>query len=107
MQHLSDGEREELKRKLAEYHEYHVKRVNVLHADDYASSALLYSIISLFFFGFVLGPIAIIKGARSLGLIKQAPSTQGRGKAIAGIIIGSISTFFNILVLLFFLNQLL
>ncbi len=62
-----------------------------------ASTALTYSIISIFCFGFILGPLAIAKGVKALNMIQMDPEHKGRGKAIAGITIGSISTLLNIL----------
>lgn len=53
-----------------------------------ASSSLTYAIIGLFFFGFILGWVAISKGRKALKIIKDDPGYTGKGMAIAGIIIG-------------------
>jgi len=62
-----------------------------------ASSALKYAIVSLFCIGFILGPIAIIKGFSAKKIIAANPRLEGGGKATAAIIIGIISTVLNIL----------
>jgi len=55
-----------------------------------ANDALIYSIIGLFCFGFILGPIAIAKGSKALKIIREDPGYTGNGKATAGIVIGII-----------------
>ena len=53
-----------------------------------AKDALTYSLVGIFCFGFILGPIAIAKGLKALKIIKSEPGTPGKGRAQAGIIIG-------------------
>jgi hypothetical protein len=53
-----------------------------------AKDALTYSLVGIFCFGFILGPIAIAKGFKALKIIKSEPGCPGKGKAQAGIIIG-------------------
>lgn len=55
-----------------------------------AKDALIYSLIGLFCFGFILGPIAIAKGSKALNIIRDDPGYTGKGKATAGIVIGII-----------------
>ncbi len=55
-----------------------------------ANEALIMSIIGLFCFGIILGPIAISKGTKALNIIKGDPGYTGKGKATAGIVIGII-----------------
>ncbi len=55
-----------------------------------ANDALIMSIIGLFCFGIILGPIAISKGTKALNIIKSDPGYTGKGKATAGIVIGII-----------------
>jgi hypothetical protein len=55
-----------------------------------ANDALIYSIIGLFCFGVILGPIAISKGSKALNIIKNEPGYSGKGKATAGVVIGII-----------------
>jgi len=62
-----------------------------------ASGALTYSLIGILCFGFILGPVAIHKGIKALKIIRNEPGYKGKGKAIAGIVIGSIVTLLNIL----------
>jgi len=55
-----------------------------------AKDALIYSLVGLFCFGFILGPIAIAKGSKALNIIRDDPGYTGKGKATAGIVIGII-----------------
>jgi Domain of unknown function (DUF4190) len=45
--------------------------------------------------GFLLGPIALFLGIRGLGFVKENPTAKGTGHAIAGIVLGSISSLLN------------
>ena len=62
-----------------------------------AAEALKYSILSLFCFGFVLGPVAIKKALEAKKMIEANPRLSGSGKATAAIIIGTVSFILNIL----------
>lgn len=54
-----------------------------------AGEALKYSLIGIFCFGIILGPIAMNKGFKALGIIKQDPfHKKGRTKAAFGILMG-------------------
>ena len=55
-----------------------------------ANEALTYAIISLFCFGFILGPIAISKAGKAKKMIALNPRLAGAGKATAARIIGII-----------------
>jgi len=62
-----------------------------------ANEALTYSIIALFCFGVVLGPIAISKALKAKKMIEMNPRLSGSGKATAAIIIGTIALVFWVL----------
>jgi hypothetical protein len=55
-----------------------------------AGEALTYAIISLFCFGFILGPIAISKALKAKKMMAMNPRLTGSGKATAAIIIGIV-----------------
>jgi len=59
-----------------------------------ANDALIYSIIGIFCFGIILGPIAISKASKALNIIKADPGYTGKGKATAGLVIGIIDLVF-------------
>src|SRR5512138_2197584 len=56
-----------------------------------ASEALTYAIVSLFCFGIILGPMAIVKANKAKQMIALNPRLTGSGKATAAIVIGSIA----------------
>lgn len=62
-----------------------------------AKDALTYSLVGIFCFGFILGPIAIVKGLKALKIIKSAPGYPGKGRAIAGIVIGVLETLLYVI----------
>jgi hypothetical protein len=62
-----------------------------------AGEALKYAILSLFCFGFVLGPVAIKKALEAKKMIEANPRLSGSGKTTAAIIIGTVSFLLNIL----------
>lgn len=62
-----------------------------------AGQALMYAIISIFCFGFILGPLAIIKARKAKAIIAANPGMQGEGKATAALVIGIIATILNVL----------
>jgi hypothetical protein len=70
-----------------------------------ANDALIYSIIGIFCFGIILGPIAISKASKALNTIKADPGYTGKGKATAGLVIGIIDVVFWLLALIFRLSQ--
>jgi Domain of unknown function (DUF4190)/GYF domain 2 len=45
----------------------------------------------------ILGPVSIGLGVLALSQIKQNPNQEGRGMAVAGIVLGSISLLFTLL----------
>lgn len=55
-----------------------------------AKDALKYAIIGIFCFGFILGPLAIIKGTSAKKAIAEDPRYEGEGMATAAQIIGGI-----------------
>jgi hypothetical protein len=70
-----------------------------------AKDALIYSIIGIFCFGIILGPIAISKASKALNTIKSDPGYTGKGKATAGLIIGIIDVVFWLLALIINLSR--
>jgi hypothetical protein len=62
-----------------------------------ASEALTYSIVALFCFGFVIGPIAISKAAKAKKMIALNPRLTGSGKATAATVIGVVAVVFWVL----------
>lgn len=67
---------------------------DVLHGlprkDGLAVAAMWLGIASLLVLGLVAGPLAVILGVRSLGRMKRDPALEGRGTAIAGIVLGAV-----------------
>ena len=57
---------------------------------DEAKDAFKFAIIGLFCFGFVFGPLAIIRGTAAKKTIARNPSLEGEGLATAAQIIGGI-----------------
>ena len=58
-----------------------------------AKTALILSLVGLFCFGFILGPIAILKARSALQMIRMNPGMRGEGLAIAGMVIGIVDIF--------------
>jgi len=80
-------------------------RCRNLQAGDYtgpketlpeAKEALKYAIIGIFCFGFILGPMAIIKGTSAKKKISMDPRYEGEGMATAAQIIGGIVCFLHV-----------
>lgn len=67
---------------------------------DEANTALILGIIGFFCCGVILGIIAIVKGNTALKIIEREPQRPGRGKAIAGIVLGIIDLVLHLLVTL-------
>lgn len=61
-----------------------------------AKEALRFAIIGLFCFGFILGPLAIIRGTAAKKTIAQNPRLEGEGLATAAQIIGGIEILLNV-----------
>ena len=59
-----------------------------------AIASLVLGIVSLFLFGIIAGPLAIIFGA-----LRVKPGSAGRGMAIAGIVLGALGTIGAIVLL--------
>ena len=53
-----------------------------------AKKALTFALISIFCFGFILAPVAVVTGAKAKKQIAQDPQLVGSGKATAAILIG-------------------
>ena len=62
-----------------------------------AKEALKYAIIGIFCFGFVLGPLAIVKGTSAKKAIAMDPRYEGEGMATAAQIIGGIVCLLSLL----------
>ena len=62
-----------------------------------AKEALKYAIIGIFCFGFILGPLAIVKGTNAKKAIAMDPRYEGEGMATAAQIIGGIVCFLSLL----------
>jgi hypothetical protein len=52
--------------------------------------------------GLILGPLALVFGILGLNHVKDHPAAKGTGHAIAGIVLGSLTTLGNYGVLLLF-----
>jgi predicted RNA-binding Zn-ribbon protein involved in translation (DUF1610 family) len=61
-----------------------------------AKEALKLAIIGLFCFGFILGPLAIVRGTAAKKTIAQNPMFEGEGLATAAQIIGSIEVLLSL-----------
>ncbi len=67
-----------------------------------AVASLVLGIISIpFCYLFIPAILAVVFGAVALNRCKQNPLVGGRGKAIAGLIMGAVSLGFIVLALLF------
>lgn len=62
-----------------------------------AKEALKYAIIGIFCFGFILGPLAIVKGTNAKKAIAEDPRYEGEGLATAAQIIGGIVSLLSVL----------
>ena len=62
-----------------------------------AKEALKYAIIGIFCFGFILGPLAIVKGTSAKKAIAEDPRYEGEGMATAAQIIGGIVCLLSLL----------
>ena len=70
-----------------------------------AGEALTMAIVSLFCFGFILGPIAISKAATAKKLIAQNPRLTGSGKATAATVIGIVALIFSLIWVVSIVNK--
>jgi hypothetical protein len=57
---------------------------------------------SIFCCGFILGPVAIVRGAEAMKLINENPRLTGSGKALAAIIVGVITFGMGVFFLVLF-----
>ena len=69
-----------------------------------AKEALKYAIIGIFCVGFILGPLAIIKGTSAKKTIAMDPRYEGEGMATAAQIIGGIVCLLYVVNLLVFIG---
>lgn len=71
--------------------------ISRLHLCGEAKSALVCSLVGIFFFSFILGPAAIIMGVKARKAVQQDARLTGSGLAAAAIVIGSVITLLAIL----------
>jgi hypothetical protein len=63
------------------------------YRNGYALGAYYCGVFSLIpIFGMVLGPVALILGIVGLRYVKKHPTAKGTGHAIAGVVMGSLTT---------------
>lgn len=60
---------------------------------DEAKTALTYAIIGLFCFGFIFGPMALVKAKEARDRIKDEPELTGDGKIVVAIILAILGIF--------------
>jgi hypothetical protein len=70
-----------------------------------AKEAVMLAIVGFLCFGFVLGPIAIVKALTAKKLIAADPRLQGAGMATAGLVLGIFSTFWGVINLLYLVRN--
>lgn len=81
---------------------YEMKRRPAATSSGMATASLILSLVSFFCFGIVLAVPAIVLGILGLRQISNSRGrVGGKGLAVAGIILGSISLLLNILVLVY------
>jgi hypothetical protein len=69
-----------------------------------ATASMICGIVGLFFFGIILGPIAIFLGVAAKKKIKENPQgLTGEGQATAGIVCGSIAVAGWIILIIFWI----
>jgi hypothetical protein len=62
-----------------------------------ANEALTYSIVALFCFGVILGPVAIHKAYKAKQIIAEDPRLSGFGKANAAMVIGIVAMVLSVI----------
>lgn len=65
-----------------------------------AVASLVCGILAFFIFGVVLGILAIIFGGVALSKIRKNPEMSGRGMAVAGLVLGIVSTVVTLIYLI-------
>ena len=63
--------------------------VDGIESSEAAGKALMYSIIGIFCFGIVLGPIAMSKAIQAKREIREDPRLGGLAKANIGLLLGA------------------
>lgn len=77
-------------------------RVGAAHERG-ASTALVLGILSLFCFGIVLGPAAVVVGLKARERIRASHGAlEGEGMARAGVMLGAVGTLGAIVILVLF-----
>lgn len=62
-----------------------------------AKSALWMALVGMFCFGFILGPVAVIKASKAKQTIQATPGMGGSGWANAAILVGVTTFLFTIM----------
>lgn len=62
-----------------------------------AKSALTMSILGIFLFSFILGPMSVYKGVKARDIIHKDPRLTGSGLAAAAIVIGILVSLMGII----------
>lgn len=71
--------------------------VAITRQSEEALRALRISLFSIFCFGFILGPIAIVTAVKAHQAIGNDASVGGKGKAVAAIVIAVVSLVFSVI----------
>lgn len=71
-----------------------------------ATASLVLSLVGLILFGFILGTLAVIFSSVALAGMGRHGNSDGKGRAIAGLIIGIIDVVVGILMMMYFMGQL-
>jgi hypothetical protein len=74
----------------------------VAKTEPLAIWSLVLSLVGLFCCGFVVGIGGVVCGHLALSKIQREPQLQGRGLALAGLIIGYLAILFWVLYIVFF-----
>jgi len=74
----------------------------VVKTEPLAIWSLVLSLLGLFCCGFVLGIGGVVCGHLALSKLQREPQLQGRGLAVAGLIIGYLAVVFWIVYIVFF-----
>jgi hypothetical protein len=71
--------------------------VAITSQSEEALKALRIAILSIFCFGFIMGPIAIVSAVKAHQEIGNNPAIGGKGKAKAAIVIASTALLFSLI----------
>jgi hypothetical protein len=71
-----------------------------------AQTAMILSLVGLICVGIICGPLAIVFASQALSGMKRSGNEDGKGMAIAGLVIGIIEVVLNLLSILVFVGRL-